>query len=268
MLEGEAYWGRIKSIKRKLYLLEATLIIVIGVVLIFTSEDFSTNPLLLPFDRLLWFVLIMFIVVEVEGFIFRFMQLQYTKSDSVKYIMATNSMKRALIMAIIAGIVAVTLLLPGMAHGLETSLSYRGVATPDQPGRFQNKDTFAVSSIASISIHCNAPANVYLVSQFLVDTYPGDLVKGHAINEVVLADPDMEIDLTAYGFDTYYLYVSKLNSTDNTTVQAGFTLNTELSDSVTQLLPIVAIMVVAANAIWIEYLYPCRKKCAKKSIYK
>jgi hypothetical protein len=267
MLEGEAYWGRIRGVKRKLYILEGVLIIVMGAVLIFTSEEFSTSPLLLPFDRLLWFILMMFIVVEVEGFVFRFMQLQYTKSDSVKYIMTTNGMKRAVIVIIIAGIIAVTLLLPGLAHGLEGSLSYHGTATPDHPGRFQNKDPLALSSVTSITIHCNAPANIYLVSQFLLDTY-GDLAKGHAINDVVLADPDMEINMTAHGYDTYYLYVSGLNSTDNATTKADYALNTKLSDSVTSLLPIVAIVVVAANAIWIGYLYPCRNKCSKKSIYK
>jgi len=268
MLEGEAYWGRIRTIKRNLYILEAVLVIAMGVVLIGTSEEFSMNPFLIPFDRLLWFVLIIVLVVELEGFIFRFMQIQIARSDSVKYIMATNSIKRGVIVAIIAAIIAMALLLPGAAQGLEGALSYHGTATPGDPSRFQNKDPLGLSSVTSVSIHCSAPANICLVSQFIHDTYPGDSVREHALNKQLLASPDMEIDLSAFGYSTYYLFVWSENSSENANLTVAFTLNTKLSDSVTSLLPIVAIITVVANAVWVEYLFPLRKACACKSIYK
>lgn len=268
LLEGEAYWGRIRSIKRKLYALEAALMISMGVVLIMLSEEFSLNPFLLPFDQLLGFLLIMFLIVMGEGFIFRFMQIHIARSDSVRYIMITNSIRRSMIIAIIAAIIAVLLLFPGMADNLDRALSYQGTATHDEPGRFQNRDPLGLSAVTSVTIHCQTPAKVYLVSQFLLEHYPGDLVRDHALNKVINANPDVEIDMKPFGYATYYIFVWGANSTGDADSTASYTLHTELSDSVTTLVPIVAIIAVVSNAIWIEYLIPCRKKCKIKSIYK
>jgi len=266
MLEGEAYWGRIRSIKRKLYALEIVLIIVMSIFLVVSSKNFSMSPFLLPCDQLLWFLLVMLLIIAVEGFIFRVMQLQIAKSDSIKYIMASNSMKRAVVIAIIASIVAVLLLLPGAAQGIEDSLSYRGAATPGNPARFQNMDLFGMSTVISITIHCNTPTEIYIVNQFLVDLYPGDSVMEHPLSDG-FADPDLEIDMKPFAYSNYYLFVKESNVTGNLT-RADFVLNVDLTGTITTVLPIVAIVFVAANAIWVEYLYPFRKKCRTKSIYK
>jgi len=144
MLEGEAYWGRIKSIKRKLYALEVVLMIAMGAVLVISSQEFSLDPLLLPFDKLLGFILIMILIIMMEGFVFRIMQVQICKSDSTKHIMSTNSIRRGIIIAIIAAIIAVLLLFPGMTANVEDAISYNGTVTHDRSARFQNKDPMAL----------------------------------------------------------------------------------------------------------------------------
>lgn len=267
MLEGEAYWGRIRSIKRKLYTVEIVLIIIMGLVLVVTSKDFSTSPFLFPCEQLLWFLLIMFLIILIEGFIFRIMQLHIAKSDSVKYIMATNSIKRAVIIAIVAAIIAILMLTPGVVQGLEDTFSYRGTATPGHPVRFQNEDLFGLSSVDSVVVHCNGNTEVFLVSQFLVNQYPGDEVMQHPLNDKTLADPDLTIDMTPFAYSNYYIYVKEDPQLGNQTT-AEFSLDTHLSATMTTVLPIVAIVFVASNAIWVEYLHPFRKKCKTKSIYK
>jgi len=268
MLEGEAYWGRIKSIKRKLYALEVVLMIVMGAVLVISSQEFSLDPLLLPFDKLLGFILIMILIIMMEGFVFRIMQVQICKSDSTKHIMSTNSIRRGIIIAIIAAIIAVLLLFPGMTANVESTISYNGTVTHDGSARFQNKDPMALSSVVSVTIHCKTPAKVYLVSQFLLDHYPGDLVRDHALNKVILANPDVQINMTSFGYGTYYIFVWGANSSGDANATAEYTLHTELSNSVTTLVPIVAIIMAISNAAWIGYLVPLRNKCRGKSIYK
>jgi len=271
ILEGEAYWGRIRSIKRKLFALEAILIIVMSVVLVATSEEASLDPFLLPFDKLLGFLAIMSLILMAEGFIFRFMQLHICKSDSTKYIMATNSIRRELITIIVAAIIAIVLLYPGMVTEVERSIAYHGTATFQEPGLFQSKDPLALSTVTSVSIHCVKPAYVYVLSEFLYNQYKdmGDNeLRAHAINSEVLADHDLQVDLEDFGYANYYVLVYGLNASGDATASAEFTLHPALSYSVRIMLPIACIIAVAMNAVFVEYLIPQRKKCRRKSIYK
>src|SRR5512136_2166650 len=114
MLEGEAYWGRIRGIKRRLFILEIVLIAVLGCVLVFFSSEFQTNPFFIPFDTLLWFIIIMAFVIEIEGFVFRIMQMRIAKSDSTKHLMTINSMRKADVIVIIAALIAVMFLTPAI----------------------------------------------------------------------------------------------------------------------------------------------------------
>ena len=267
MLEGEAYWGRIKGVRNKLYAVELVLTIVMGGLLVATSKDFSTSPFLLPCEEMLWLVLVMLLVFLVESIFFRVIQLRMAGSDSVKYIIATNSIKKAVIVIIIMGIIAALLLIPGMIQGIESSTSYHGTATPGHPARFQNKDLLGLSSVASVSVTCNGNTSVYLVSQFLVNQYPGEDVIEHPLNPVTNANPYLTIDMTPFSYSDYYIYVAESPDVGNAT-EADFTLNVQLTDTITNFLPIVAIVFVISNAVWVEYLLPFRRKCRAKSIYK
>jgi hypothetical protein len=166
MLEGEAYWGRIRGIKRRLFVLELILIAVLGCVLILFSSEFQTNPFFIPVDSLLWFVIIMVLVIEIEDFVFRIMQIRIAKSDSTKHLMTINSMRRAVVIVIVAALIAVMFLTPAIVDGVDGSLTVRGEVRPDSPQQFLPGDPLGLSRVAMITVHCDVVAEVYVVSAY------------------------------------------------------------------------------------------------------
>lgn len=269
MLEGEAYWGRIRLIKRKLYLLEAVLFGILAVVLVFTSGQFQNNPFYIPIDMLLWFILIMFLVVEVEGFVFRVMQIHIAKSDSTKHLMTHNSIRKAVVIAIAAAIVAIIFLTPAIVQSMESAFSYRGTVSPDSPREFLPGDPLGLSRAVSITLHSNLGTDAYIVTQYSYDQNQGDwsLLKANHINNRTLVDFDLTVDLPSAGYSNMYLFVDA-NGTAGELTTVDFTLNTKLSTTLTSFVPLIALAFVLSNAAWVAYLFPLGRKYAKGSIYK
>lgn len=270
MLEGEAYWGRIRGIKRRLFILEIVLIAVLGSVLIVFSSEFQTNPFFIPFDSLLWFIIIMVFVIEIEGFVFRIMQIRIAKSDSTKHLMTINSIRRAMAIIVAAALIAVLFLTPAIVDGIEGSLTVRGEARPSSPQQFLPSDPLGLSKIMTISIHCDVVAEVYIVSTFNYDLHKGDwpALKGSALNNRTIVDQNLVIMMPNVTYAVFYIMVDPTSSVIGNQTVASYSLEMQLSDTLTSFAPLMAIIFLIANAVWIAYLFPLGRKYASGSIYK
>jgi len=272
MLEGEAYWGRIRGIKRRLFVLELILIAVLGGVLIFFSSEFQTNPFFIPFDSLLWFIIIMAFVIEIEGFVFRIMQMRIAKSDSTKHLMTINSIKRAMVIVIASALIATVFLIPAIVDGIEGSLTVRGDVRPDSPQQFLPSDPLGLSRVMTVSVHCDVLAEVYIVSTFNYDLHKGNwpALKGSALSNrtIVDVDHDLIIQMPNVTYAVFYLLIDPTSSVIGNQTVASYSLEMRLSDTLTSFAPLMAIIFLIANAVWITYLFPLGRKYASGSIYK
>jgi len=270
MLEGEAYWGRIRGIKRRLFVLELILIAVLGSVLIFFSSEFQTNPFFIPFDSLLWFVIIMAFVIEIEGFVFRIMQIRIAKSDSTKHLMTTNSMRKAVAFIIAAALIAVAFLTPAIVDGMEGSLTVGGEVKPSSPQRFLPSDPLGLSFVTAVTVHCDVVAEVYIVSTFNYDLHKGDwpALKGSALNNRTIVDQDLVIPMPNVTYAVFYLLIDPTSSVIGDQTVASYFLEMQLADTLTAFAPFMAIIFIIANAVWVIYLFPLSRKYAGGSIYK
>jgi hypothetical protein len=272
MLEGEAYWGRIRGIKRRLFVLELILIAVLGSVLIFFSSEFQTNPFFIPFDSLLWFIIIMAFVIEIEGFVFRIMQVRIAKSDSTKHLMTINSIRKAMVIIIASALIATMFLVPAIADGIEGSLTVRGEIRPDSPRQFLPSDPLGLSRVITVSVQCDVVAEVYIVSTFNYDLHKGNwlALKGSALNNrtIVDLDHDLVILMPNVTYATFYLLIDPTSSVIGNQTAASYSLEMQLSDTLTSFAPLMAIIFLIANAVWIVYLFPLGRKYAHGSIYK
>jgi len=270
MLEGEAYWGRIRGIKRRLFVLELVLIAVLGSVLIFFSSEFQTNPFFIPLDTLLWFIIIMAFVIEIEGFVFRIMQIRIAKSDSTKHLMTINSIRKAVVIIIAAALIAVTFLTPAIVDGMEGTLTVRGEIRPDSPQRFLPSDPLGLSRVFSVSVQCDVVAEVYIVSTFNYDLHKGNwpALKGSALNTMTIVDHNLVILMPNVTYSVFYLLIDPTSSVIGDQTAASYSLEMQLSDTLTSFAPLMAIVFLIANAVWIAYLFPLGRKYAHGSIYK
>jgi len=270
MLEGEAYWGRIRGIKRRLFVLELVLIAVLGSVLIFFSSEFQTNPFFIPLDTLLWFIIIMAFVIEIEGFVFRIMQIRIAKSDSTKHLMTINSIRKAMVIIIASALIATIFLVPAIADGMEGTLTVRGEIRPDSPQQFLPSDPLGLSRVFSVSVQCDVVAEVYIVSTFNYDLHKGNwpALKGSALNTRTIVDHNLVVLMPNVTYSVFYLLIDPTSSVIGNQTAASYSLEMQLSGTLTSFAPLMAIVFLIANAVWIAYLFPLGRKYAHGSIYK
>lgn len=271
MLEGEAYWGRIRGIKRRLYILEIILIAVLGSLMIFFSSEFQTNPFFVPFDSLLWFIIIMMLVIEIEEFVFRIMQMRIAKSDSTKHLMTINSMRRAMAIIIAAALIAVIFLTPAIVDSVDGMLTVGGEVRPDSPQRFLPSDPLGLSRVATVSVRCDVQAEVYIVSTYNYDLHKGNwpALKVSALNtDRTIVNQSLTILMPNVTYSVFYLLIDPTSSVIGNYTVASYSLEMQLSDTLTSFVPLMAIVFIIANAAWIAYLFPLGRKYSSGSIYK
>jgi len=111
---------------------------------------------------------------------------------------------------------------------------------------------------------------VYIVSTYSYDTYKGDVsaLKGSALNNRTIVDHDLVIQMPNVTYAVLYLLIDSNSSEIHDLAVATYSLNMQLSDTITSFAPLMAIIFLIANAAWIVYLFPLGRKYAHGSIYK
>ena len=271
MLEGEAYWGRIRSIKRKLYILQAILIATLGFVLLFFYSEFQANPFYISIDRLIWFILIMLLVVELESFVFRVMQVRMGRTFSTKHLMTMNSIRKSIVIIIIAAVALAAFAIPASTQGIEDAASPRGTFNAANPVKFLPGDPLGLSKIITIDVASNIICDVYIVTQSDYQAYSGDMpsLRSTALNSGgSLVTVNRTFVMMPIGQEYLFLVLDPISRPNASFADVSYVMNIELSDTFTSFLPLMAILFLIANGAWIMYLFPMSRKYASKSIYK
>jgi len=268
MLEGEAYWGQIRSLKFRLFLIEAILIVALGALLVFLVGDFQTSPFFIAVDRLLWFVLIMLLAIMLESIIFRVMQLRLAKSDSKKHMMTINSMKRAFIILLTSSIVGVLFAAPATATVMEDGLSFDGQLDASSPQQFLTGDPMGLSNIESVSLFCENGATVYILTEHIYLSHQNewDYLKEVALNDINSVNDSLTVDISSLAYMYLYIVIDPTETPPSTVV--SYTLDRSFAETLTAFVPLMMMLFALSNAAWIAYLWPLRKRYAGGSIYK
>lgn len=268
MLEGEAYWGQIRNLKFRLFLAEAVLIVALGALIVFLVGDFQTSPFFVAVDRLLWFILIMLLVIMLESIIFRVMQLRLAKSDSKKHMMTINSMKKAFVILLFSSIVGVLFAAPATAGAMEDGLSFDHQLRIGNPQQFLTGDPMGLSIIESISLYSESGATVYILTEHIYIAHQNDwgYLREVALNDISDVNNSLTVDISALSYMYLYIVIDPTETSAGATV--SYTLNRSFGETLTAFVPLMMMIFAIANAAWIIYLWPLRKKYAGGSIYK
>lgn len=271
MLEGEAYWGRIRHIKQKLYVMEILLLSALAFILVFYYSEFQSNPFFISLDRLIWFMLIMMLIIEIESFIFRMMQIRIARTFSTKHLMTTNSIRRAIVVTIVSAIMLVIFILPSMLQSIEGAASSAGTVSYAHPAQILPGDALGLSEMQNITLSCELGVDVYLVKKQDYYSYPGDWVslKNFCLNNNnTRVNTSITISIPPMTHQYLYLLVDPTTTNDEEYAVVSYVLHAKLSDTFTSFLPLICVAFIVANVGWIAYLMPLSKKYAMKSIYK
>ena len=274
VLEDSIRLSRIRKTKLTLYMVQAVMLVALGFILVFVVGGATLKPhLYLPFDSFLAVVVLLLLIICLESFFFRILEIRFARSTSARHLMAKNSIKRSFIIAIVAGVAVLILGVPAILGGIESTGSRTlSLSTRADPPSFFSSDSFALTKTAEVKVQSTRTVQVYLLDEetFSQHYYSEDsmtLMYSYRLNS---DDYEVNQELTITipieaGYKKYYLV---LNDMDNPGTSATATIERDLSGTFTGIMTLLLIALVVTNIAWVAYLVPIERKYSSGSIYK
>ena len=275
VLEDSIRLSRIRKIKLSLYIVQAVMLVALGVVLIFFVGGAKVKPTLyLPLDSFLAVLVLLLLIICLESFFFRILEIKFARSSSARHLMAKNSIKRSIILVIIAGVFVIMLAVPSVLGAIENAGERTVVAMQStEPVAFYSSDPFNLAKTDSVTVRASRIVEIYLVEDDIYSQYEGSadflsLMSTYRLNRnpaEYIVDKEISITIPSTGFEKYRLV---LNDNPNPDTSATIIIPREASENFTGVASLLLIAFVVANAAWIAYLIPIERKYSVGSIYK
>lgn len=273
VLEDSIRLSRIRKIKLALYMVQAVMLVVLAIVMVFVVGGAALKPVLyIPLDSFLAVVVLLFLIICLESFFFRLLEIRFARSSSARHLMAKNSMKRAIMIVIITGIFAAILAVPAIRGAIESAgSSSSNVTAASTPPAFWSSDPFALVSSVQVEVTASLTVQVYLLDDEIFDQYYGtenamSAMYSFRLNrENYVVNDKLTIDVPNQGYIKYHVVV---NDMDNPGASATVEVVKEMSSTFTGIISLLLIAFVVANIAWFAYLIPIERKYSAGSIYK
>jgi hypothetical protein len=271
VLEDSIRLSKIRRIKWALYIVQAIMLVVLAIVLIFVFGDAQLTPVLyLPLDSFAAVMVLLILVVCLESFFFRIMEIRFARSSSAKHLMAKNSIRYAILIVVVAGFVTVLLMAPPILSVVQDATSKTRVLTAGEPVMFWSRDPLALQRMVEIQATADQPVEIYLVKGDDYDFYNGSLTQMSLLRiNREMADYHLDGTLSIeVPREDHTRYALVLNDLDNPGTAAKVTIVRDASEIFTGVVALLALAIVVANIAWVAYLTPISRKYSRGSIYK
>jgi hypothetical protein len=272
VLEDSIRLSRIRTIKLALYVVQTVALVVLAIVVIFVMGDAAITPRLhLPIASLLAVIVLLALIVCVESFFFRVLEIRFARSSSARHLMAKNSMRRALIIALITGILTIILTVPSILGAVEDASNDTTIlGAASNPETFWSTDPLELMAVEKIVVSAPAQVQVYLVTAKNYDDYAPNMASlfnvrlNRPIADYVVTD-EITIGVPQGQYMQYYLVI---NDMDNPGVSVTISIEHAISHTFTGVVSLFMIAFVVSNIAWCAYLIPIERKYSAGSIYK
>jgi len=272
ILEDSIRLGRIRWIKLVLYIVQAAALLALGFFVVFVLGDATITPrLFLPISSFAAIVVLLLLLMCIESFFFRILEIRFARSSSARHLMAKNSIKRGVFIAIITGAVAIFLGLPSVLGTIEdASSSTLELTARSDPPWFYNSDPLELLSVKQLVVSSSDVVYVYLVSEETYTNFAGDMAELYnlRLNRAeyqYIVDDVTTVEVPSAEYAKYYLVVHDIMGNDPTvTVKIERTV----AHPFTGLISLFMLAFVVANIAWVAYLIPIERKYSAGSIYK
>jgi hypothetical protein len=276
VLEDSIRLSNIRRIKRLLYAIQAVMLIALAFLLIFVLGSASISPVLfLPLNSFIAVMVLLLFILCLESFFFRILEIKFARSSSARHLMAKNSIKRSIIIAIVTGIFAMMLAVPSIRGGIENyGNATSQVSRYTDTAAFYSSDVFALINVVEVKITAPKEVQVYLLEDTVYRNYNGSSASMEAYftyrlntNDFMVA-PDSVTVVTVPNTGEYIKYRLVLNDIQNPGTVATLVVEKQMSPTFTGIVTLLLIAFLVANIAWVVYLMPIERKYSAGSIYK
>ncbi|MHC1679716.1 MAG: hypothetical protein AB9860_00475 [Methanomassiliicoccales archaeon] len=272
-LEGGYRLVHIQKTKRLLFIAQAIIILAFAIYLLWAEGGFSMKPFFISVNSFIFFVLIMFVVIMVEGFVFIMLELRFMKSQSAKFLITQRSARSALLWAAVALIAILLLWAPILPEMLDANMGASGSVSSDSstvPGvtTMFNSDPLGMVEVNRIEMLSDGQlAEVFILTEANYKLFKDsgkDVLGAYRVNDDYQADPAIDVDFPDTKHSRFYILVY---SVDDAPVTISFDTTRNINASlVNYLSPILAVFLVG-NALWAVYMFMMNKRF-KQGIYR
>lgn len=274
-LTGGYRLAHVRRAKRYLYLTEVVVLIAAVVAVLLLEGRISLVPFYLPLNSFIYFVLLMGLIILVESYVFRALEMRLIKSASTKFYICKMGIRRAMFGVVICVVVILLLWLPFVHVAVEETLATEGslanthdVAATSVVG-FYDRDPLGISAVSEIDVTANGgTARVYVVSEQNFKNHGSDVTKlaVYRVNTYqYIVNQQLTIDVGELPFGKYYLV---LDTRISTATSVDYTITSAMSPTFLSYVPMFALFFAIANLAWIVYLTPLKKRYAEGAIYR
>lgn len=273
VLEDSIRLSRIRKIKLTLYAVQAGMLIALAVLLIFVLGGAKLKPTLyLPLGSFIAVVVLLTLILCLESFFFRILEVRFARSSSARHLMAKNSIKRALLIAIVTAVLAIVLTVPSIRGAFEDNGESTIIVSPNTTApSFYSSDPFGLINVVSIQLSATKKVQVYLLDDQTYRKYSNMtdyyFYRLNTKNFTLTPDIPQTITIPEAGFVKYRLVLDD-QVTGNLGTSATMKIDKEMSGTFTGVVSTLLIAFVVTNIAWIAYLMPIERKYSVGSIYK
>ncbi|UCE92011.1 MAG: hypothetical protein JSV90_02400 [Methanobacteriota archaeon] len=252
-----------------MYVVQIVMLVALAILLVFVMGKAQITPVLyLPLDDFAAVMVLLVLVVSVESFFFRIMEIRFARSSSAKHLMAKNSIRTAAMVAIVAAVVAVVLVAPPILTAIQDSTSKVSVLSASEHVTFWSRDPLAFQKMVEVEVSAASSVEVYLVEGDAFDQYEGAINQSYLLRinrDNYVVDGEITIEVPETDHKRYVLVLYDFGSEG---AVATVKIVRDISDMFTGIIPILTIAIIGANVGWVIYLIPIARKYSRGSIYK
>lgn len=267
ILESTYRTGRMKKARKSVYIAQFVMTIVLVILFTIIAPKTGFNPLYLPFDVYFFIIAVMLLMVNAESIFFKLIAIKWSRTDSEKFLLSKDYMKKGIITAVAAILVIglINFLVPVIDEGIDTSTKL--VIVNEYNTTFMAQDAFAITGVKRITVTSDdetpQPLNIFILREKDFKNQEYDM-------RFNLADYDSR-DITELNFErqkflpqgSYVLYIDGQGEV----VKVTYTIERIVASSFVPYFTIFPLVFAAMNGGWVVYLFLQRKMYEKTSIY-
>ncbi len=271
--EGGYRLMHINNTKRRLFLVQAVIVLIFAAYLVYAGGGFSAAPFYLGINSFLYFVLLMALLILAEAYVFTALELRFVNSDSVKFLITQRTFRSALVWTVawVLLLLIFTLpFLPGVVQETGQSSGELVTTSSNDPASIQifNTDAFGLTEISKIRIEAMGEVEVFVLTEYnfqLFEEDGADVLGGYRVNvDDYLANPELTINFPDMPHGRFYVLFYSLNDVP---VDVDYTIERQVTESLMAYMPLMSIGFVALNGVAALYMFTINRRY-KQGIYR
>jgi hypothetical protein len=271
--EGGYRLMHIHNTKRRMFLVQAAIVLIFAAYLVYAGGGFSIKPFYLSINSFLYFVLLMTLLILAEAYVFTALEMRFVNSESAKFLITQRTFRSALVWTVAWVLILLLFVLPFLPGVVAESTQSRGelmATSSEDPASFVvfNTDAFGLTEISKIEVEAMGEVEVFVLTDYNYQLFQEDgmeVLGGYRVNvDDYMATPDLTIAFPDMPHGKFYVLFYSLNDVP---AEVDYVIEREVSEILMDYMPLMSVAFVAVNGVAMFYMFTINRRY-KQGIYR